>query len=51
LSGNPNAIPLLEANQEKINWVRCSANPKGIDLLVQNQQITALAYQNPSIFM
>ena len=27
LSGNPNAIQLLEKNQEKINWEILSGNP------------------------
>src|SRR5437588_230151 len=36
LSLNPNAIHLLEKNQEKINWVWLSLNPNAIDLLEKN---------------
>ena len=37
LSGNPNAIPLLEHNQHIINWKELSLNPNAINLLEQNQ--------------
>jgi len=37
LSGNPNAIKLLEQNQDKINWEMLSGNPNAIKLLEQNQ--------------
>ena len=37
LSANPNAIELLEANQDKINWSWLSKNPNAIELLKQNQ--------------
>jgi len=37
LSGNPNAINLLEQNQDKIDWSRLSQNPNAIDLLEANQ--------------
>lgn len=33
LSSNPNAIPLLEKNKEKINWGMLSINPEGISIL------------------
>jgi len=33
LSRNPNAIELLKANPDKINWKKFSENPKAIDLL------------------
>ena len=37
LSLNPNAIHLLEKNQDKINWSWLSLNPNAIHLLEQNQ--------------
>ena len=37
LSSNPNAIHLLEANQNKINWMGLSMNPNAIHLLEENQ--------------
>jgi hypothetical protein len=37
LSINPNAIHLLEANQDKINWIMISGNPNAIHLLETNQ--------------
>ena len=37
LSGNPNAIHLLDKNQDKIDWVRLSGNPNAIHLLEKNQ--------------
>ena len=36
LSRNPNAIHLLEKNQDKIDWWRLSENPNAIHLLEQN---------------
>ena len=36
LSGNPNAIHLLEQNEDKINWDRLSGNPNAIHLLEKN---------------
>jgi hypothetical protein len=36
LSKNPNAIKLLEENQDKINWYNLSANPNAIQLLEKN---------------
>ena len=37
LSQNPNAINLLEKNQDKIHWVGLSLNPNAIHLLEKNQ--------------
>ena len=37
LSANPNAIDLLENNQDKINYTNLSANPNAINLLENNQ--------------
>ena len=37
LSSNPNAIHLLEQNQDKINWLWLSGNSNAIHLLEQNQ--------------
>ena len=34
---NPNAIHLLEANQDKIDWFYLSHNPNAIHLLEANQ--------------
>jgi len=36
LSRNPNAINLLEQNQDKINWNALSLNPNAIHLLKKN---------------
>ena len=33
LSGNPNAIPLLEKHMDKIDWEGLSLNPNAIHLL------------------
>ena len=33
---NPNVIPILEMNQDKIYWNYLSSNPNAIDLLKQN---------------
>jgi hypothetical protein len=37
LSNNENAVSLLKANQDKINWDWLSGNPNAISLLEQNQ--------------
>ena len=39
LSGNPEALPLLEKNQDKINWKQLSVNPseRALTLLENNQ--------------
>lgn len=37
MSANPNAIRILEANQDKINWSKLSGNPNAIHLLEANQ--------------
>jgi len=52
LSQNPNGIPLLEANVNKINWFPMSANPNGIHLLEKHRdKIVWLSFsKNPSIF-
>ena len=36
LSGNPNAIELLEKNLDKVDWRALSSNPNAIDLLEKN---------------
>ncbi len=33
LSGNPNAIPILQNNLDKVNWKTLSKNPNAIHLL------------------
>ena len=33
LSINPNAIPILEKNLDKVNWFRLSGNPNAIHIL------------------
>jgi len=52
LSGNPNAIPLLERNPDKIYWTRLSKNPNAIHLLERNPDKIdwLMLYENPSIF-
>jgi hypothetical protein len=52
LSRNPNAIPLLEKNLDKIDWDILSINPNAIYLLEKNKQKINPTYmsQNPSIF-
>jgi len=52
LSENPNAIHLLEKNQDKINWDGLSCNPNAIHLLEKNQDKINLVglSLNPSIF-
>jgi len=37
LSSNPGGIPLLESNQDEIDWAKLSSNPNGIALLESNQ--------------
>jgi len=37
LSKNPNAIPILEKNLKKINWIALSSNPNAISILEKNQ--------------
>lgn len=37
LSGNPNAIPVLESNQDKIDWGAICENPNAYDLLNKNR--------------
>jgi hypothetical protein len=36
LSQNPNAIPILEKNMDKIYWTQLSANPNAIHILEQH---------------
>ena len=52
LSYNPNAISLLEQNQDKIDWVELSGNPNAIHLLEQNMDKINwnTLSENPSIF-
>ena len=52
LSGNPNAIHLLEQNLKKIDWYYLSANPNAIPILEQNQDKInwAILPRNLSIF-
>ena len=52
LSQNPNAIYLLEQNQDKINWDYLSLNKNAIHLLKQNQDKIDWfdLSDNPSIF-
>ena len=52
LSENPNAIHLLEANIDKINWLSLSLNPNAIHLLEANQDKIDWNYlsKNSSIF-
>jgi hypothetical protein len=52
LSLNPNAIHLLEQNQDKIWWEMFSLNPNAIHLLEQNQDKInwERLSRNPSIF-
>ena len=38
LSSNPNAIHLLETNQDYIDWYMLSKNPNAIHLLEANQK-------------
>jgi hypothetical protein len=52
LSGNPNAIHLLEKNPEKIDWYVLSGNPNAIHLLEKNPEKIHWRWlsKNPSIF-
>jgi hypothetical protein len=52
LSGNPNAIHLLEQNLNKIHWGLLSENPNAIHLLQQNpdKNCRYSLSHNPSIF-
>jgi len=52
LSFNPNAIHLLEENQDKIDWSDLSQNPNAIHLLEQNIDKIHWYWlsRNPSIF-
>ena len=36
LSGNPNAVTLLEQNQDKIHWDYASSNPGAVPLIKNN---------------
>jgi hypothetical protein len=36
-ASNPNAISLLEKNQDKISWYHLSENPNAMSLLEKNQ--------------
>ena len=38
LSGNPNAIHLLDANRDKIDWHMLCRNPNAIELLKANPE-------------
>ena len=53
LSRNPNAIQLLEKNQDKICWTALSVNPNAIELLEKNLDkihIHSLNYYNPNSY-
>lgn len=52
LSINPNAIKLLTANPDKIDWECLSMNPNAIDLLRVNQDKICWdnIWSNPAIF-
>jgi hypothetical protein len=52
LSENPNAINILEKNQDKINWDNLSLNPNAIELLKDNQDKVNWhnLSSNPNIF-
>jgi hypothetical protein len=39
MSFNPNAIPILENNLDKINWFMLSRNPNAIALLERTQKL------------
>jgi hypothetical protein len=51
LSTNPNALSLLEQNQDKIDWRKLSRNPNAISLLKENQDKIWWEYlsYNPNI--
>jgi hypothetical protein len=46
LSGNPNAIHLLEKNQDKIDWRVLSRNPNAIHLLEKNPATVGFSISN-----
>jgi hypothetical protein len=52
LSGNPNAMDLLEQRKRKIHWQSLSGNPNAIPLLKQKQdKIEWVMFSgNPNIF-
>ena len=52
LSSNPNAIELLEANQDKIDWNELSKNPNAVHLLEANSDKIDwyILSRNPAIF-
>ena len=52
LSGNPNAIHLMEQNPDKIDWIYLSQNPNAIHLLEANpKKINRDSFEkNPGIF-
>ena len=55
LSRNPNAIDLLENNQNKIDWDFLASNPNAINLLKNNNIDINYQYwnelsKNPAIF-
>ena len=39
MSANPEAIQLLKANRDKINWVKLGTNPKAIKLLEEELKV------------
>ena len=47
---NPNAISILENNQDKVDWNQLSQNPNAIDLLDKNQDKISWYYlsKNPN---
>jgi hypothetical protein len=53
LSRNPNAIPILERNLDKVNWDWLSHNPNAIPLLEKNPDKINWSYlaENPGIFV
>jgi hypothetical protein len=53
LSNNENAISLLQANQDKINWRALSKNPNAISILETNKDKIDwnILMTNPSIFV
>ena len=52
LSSNPNALHLLEKNQDKIDWFFLSKNPSAIHLLEKNPEKIKwrIFSTNPAIF-
>ena len=53
LCENPNAVHILEANMDKINWDILSENPNAIHILEKNIDKIEWRYlsANPSIFI